>query len=211
MARKKSAVMTAPDTLYRDIRSVLESARSSAYRAVNTTMVQAYWQVGRLIVEHEQGGKDRARYGAALLDTLAQRLTADIGRGFTARNLRHMRAFYVAFPIRHALRAELVHGRKRGAARTESAVGDKPIQHAARAELQPVGLRPELSWTHYLDRYFRDPQALLKAVNGRIAGFNDGKPDADQITPFDETADAWPQLNKIAYVRAMLVAVGPAP
>ena len=51
----------------------------------------------------------------------------------------------------------------------------------------------------YLDRYFRDPQALLKTVNGRIATFNDGKQEADQITPFDETADAWPQLNKIAY------------
>ena len=51
----------------------------------------------------------------------------------------------------------------------------------------------------YLDRYFRDPQALLKAVNVRIASFNDGKPEADQIAPFDETADAWPQLNKIAY------------
>lgn len=60
-----------------------------------------------------------------------------------------MRAFYVAFPIRHALRAELVHGRKRGAARTESAVDDKSIQHAVRAELQQIDLRPELSWTHY--------------------------------------------------------------
>lgn len=49
----------------RDIRSVLGSARSSAYRAVNTAMVHAYWQVGRLIVKHEQGGKDRTRNGAA--------------------------------------------------------------------------------------------------------------------------------------------------
>lgn len=51
----------------------------------------------------------------------------------------------------------------------------------------------------YLDRYFRDPLALLKALNGHIASFNDGKPEADQVTLFDETADAWPQLNKIAY------------
>lgn len=80
MPRKKSALTSAPDSLYRDIRSVLESARSSAYRAVNTAMVHAYWQVGRLIVEHEQGGKGRARYGAALLEALAQRLTAEFGR-----------------------------------------------------------------------------------------------------------------------------------
>jgi len=149
MAKQRDAVSTGVTALYREIRSVLKSARSSAYRAVNTAMVQAYWQVGRLIVVHEQGGKDRARYGAALLDTLAQRLTADFGRGFTARNLRQMRAFYVAFPIRHALRAELVHGRKRGLARTESAAGDTPIQHAAGAELKPIGLTSELSWTHY--------------------------------------------------------------
>ena len=49
--------------LYRDIRAVLESARSSTYLAVNAAMVQAYWQVGRLIVEHEQGGRKRAAYG----------------------------------------------------------------------------------------------------------------------------------------------------
>jgi hypothetical protein len=51
----------------------------------------------------------------------------------------------------------------------------------------------------YLDRYFRDPRALLAALNERIAVFNNGKPDTDQITPFDESADAWPQLNKLAY------------
>ena len=132
-------VKTGAAVLYQSIREVLEQARASAYHAVNFAMVQAYWRVGYLIVEHEQGGKGRARYGAALLEALAQRLTADFGRGFTATNLRHMRAFYVAFPIRHALRAELVRGRKRGAERTESAVGDMPIQHAAGAELQPIG------------------------------------------------------------------------
>ena len=58
MPRKKSALTLVPESLYRDIRAVLESARSSAYRAVNTAMVQAYWQVGRLIVEHEQGGRN---------------------------------------------------------------------------------------------------------------------------------------------------------
>ena len=158
MARKKSALASAPDTLYRDIRSVLESARSSAYRAVNTAMVHAYWQVGRLIVEHEQGGKSRARYGAALLEVLAQRLTADLGRGFTATNLRHMRAFCVAFPIQHALRAESGHSRARGLARPESVDGDALIHHAVNEESRPSSLRPELSWTHY--------RLLLRVENG---------------------------------------------
>lgn len=56
------------NTLYGEIRAVLEQARSSAYRAVNFAMVQAYWQVGYLIVEHEQEGKERAEYGKAVLN-----------------------------------------------------------------------------------------------------------------------------------------------
>jgi predicted nuclease of restriction endonuclease-like (RecB) superfamily len=93
--------------LYRDVQAVLEAARATAYRAVNSAMVQAYWQVGRLIVEHEQGGRRRASYGDALLEDLSGRLTAEFGRGFDASNLRNMRLFYQAFPIRDALRHEL--------------------------------------------------------------------------------------------------------
>lgn len=51
----------------------------------------------------------------------------------------------------------------------------------------------------YLDRYFRDPEALLKALNEHVAAYNTDKPEADQIKPFDEEAEAWPQLNKLAY------------
>lgn len=69
-------------------------------------MVTTYWEVGRLIVEEEQQGKDRAEYGKALISELSQQLIKDFGEGFTARNLRNMRAFYLAFPIWHALRAK---------------------------------------------------------------------------------------------------------
>ena len=94
------------DSLYREIRVVLEQARSSAYRAVNAAMVEAYWQVGHLIAEHELGGAKRAAYGEAALDDLSRRLTADFGKGFTTTDLRYMRLFYLAFPIHHALRDE---------------------------------------------------------------------------------------------------------
>jgi hypothetical protein len=70
-------------------------------------MVQAYWQVGRLIVEHEQAGRKRAVYGEAVLDDLSQRLTAEFGRGFDVSNLRKMRQFYRVFEIRDAARLEL--------------------------------------------------------------------------------------------------------
>lgn len=94
-------------TLYDSIRTVLDKARTNAYRAVNFAMVEAYWQIGRLIVDEEQHGNSRAEYGFGLLRYLAQRLTADFGKGFDESNLRYIRRFYKAFPIRDAVRHEL--------------------------------------------------------------------------------------------------------
>ncbi len=82
-------------------------ARQQAVRAVDVIQVQTCWDLGRHIVEFEQGGAERAAYGQRLLPTLAQSLTAEFGKGFDATNLRHMRAFYLAFPIRDAVRPEL--------------------------------------------------------------------------------------------------------
>ena len=71
-------------TLCREVRAVLEQARSSAYRTVNIAMVRAYWNVGGLIFEHEQKGEARATYGEAVLEELSHRLTAEFGRGATS-------------------------------------------------------------------------------------------------------------------------------
>ena len=95
------------DKLYVSICKILESARQTAYKAVNTAMVQAYWQIGRLIMEDEQQGEQRAQYGKKVLEGLSARLTAEFGKGYTATNLKYMRSFYRAFPIRHAVRDEL--------------------------------------------------------------------------------------------------------
>lgn len=103
---KRSDAAIVPDGFYRQIASILDAARERAYAAVNFAMVEAYWEIGRSIVE-EQGGKERAEYGEALLQGLAERLTADFGKGFDVSNLRYMRQFYQAFPIRDALRHEL--------------------------------------------------------------------------------------------------------
>lgn len=93
--------------LISDIRNILISARSSAYKAVNFSMVTAYWNIGKLIVEDEQKGRARATYGAATLDDLSKTLTAEFGNGFTPSNLRNMRQFYLMFPNCYALRNEL--------------------------------------------------------------------------------------------------------
>lgn len=95
-----------PLGFYEQVASILEEARGNAYRAVNFAMVQAYWDIGRRIVE-EQGGEGRAEYGSALIKELSKRLTADFGKGFTITNLKYMRQFYLAFPIGHALRDQL--------------------------------------------------------------------------------------------------------
>lgn len=95
------------DAVYASIAQILTEARATAYRAVNSAMVQAYWHIGRLIVEEEQQGKPRAEYGAGLITALSKRLTADFGKGFTENNLWYMRQFHQTFPILHALRGEL--------------------------------------------------------------------------------------------------------
>lgn len=126
------------DALYRGIRELLDSARSSAYCAVNAAMVLSYWHVGRLIVEHEQGGKRRAGYGEKVLEELSKRLTAEFGSGFDTTNLRKMRQFHIVFPIRDALRLESPTS-KRDAVRLKSEENAERIPQ----------LRAELTWSHY--------------------------------------------------------------
>jgi hypothetical protein len=98
---------TSIDATYLSIRAILEEARRTAYRAVNVAMVQAYWEIGRIIVEEEQKGAERAEYGKALIKELSRRLTRDYGKGFTESNLKYMRQFYLTFSNSHALRGDL--------------------------------------------------------------------------------------------------------
>ena len=82
-------------TFFEEIRSILQQARQNAYTAVNSAMVEAYWQIGRRIVEEEQKGQERADYGKRLLQELARQLTGEFGKGFSVTNLKLMRQFYL--------------------------------------------------------------------------------------------------------------------
>ncbi|MBN1663554.1 MAG: DUF1016 family protein [Deltaproteobacteria bacterium] len=95
------------DDLVERLRLLIAQARQQALRAVDQIQVRTCWEMGRHIVEFEQGGAGRAQYGARLLPRLAERLTAEFGKGFDASNLRYMRLFYQAFPNCDALRHEL--------------------------------------------------------------------------------------------------------
>lgn len=95
------------ERLFQAVHGILTAARNKAWRAVNDAMVTAYWEIGRSIVEEEQRGSTRAEYGTYLLETLSNRLTTEFGKGYDRTNLRNMRQFYLAFPIRDAVRREL--------------------------------------------------------------------------------------------------------
>lgn len=81
-----------------DIKGIITSGREVAYNAANKAMVLTYWHIGKRIVEQEQAGKERAKYGQALIEALADELTKEYGRSFSKRNLQYFRKFYLAFP-----------------------------------------------------------------------------------------------------------------
>jgi len=143
------------DHILTDVVAVLESARGATGRAVNTIMTATYWQVGRRIVEWEQGGARRAQYGQALMERLATDLAARFGRGFSKRNLEQMRLFYSAWPIAQTPSAQLGSPAGRGIA----PVQPTPICQTPSGQLLPPtpSSIPEalscffpLSWSQYV-------------------------------------------------------------
>lgn len=106
----KADDQTLPETanLYERVREILDSAKQTLARSINSEMVRTYWLIGQAIVEHEQKGKERADYGERLIESLAERLKAEKLKGFSRNNLWYMRQFYLTFPEKlHALRGEL--------------------------------------------------------------------------------------------------------
>lgn len=93
--------------LFQSIKEIITLSRQKIYRMANSALLESYWSIGKLIVEDEQKGKQRADYGKNVLKKLAKQPTSEFGKGFDERNLNNMRAFYSAFPIWNALRTEL--------------------------------------------------------------------------------------------------------
>ena len=87
------------EAVFGDVSKIIDAARDSAARSVNAAMTAAYWLIGRRIVEFEQSGEERAEYGAALIERLAEDLTGRFDRGFSRQNVQNMRLFYLSYPI----------------------------------------------------------------------------------------------------------------
>lgn len=81
-----------------DISNIIEHGRHQAYAAAGQIVIATYWNVGRRIVEEEQHGEERAKYGTKLIAELAKKLTPTFGNNYGKRNLQHYRKFYILFP-----------------------------------------------------------------------------------------------------------------
>jgi predicted nuclease of restriction endonuclease-like (RecB) superfamily len=156
------------DPLYHRVAEILEQAKSQVARTVNTAMVQAYWLIGREIVEVDQEGQARARYGEELLSGLARRLGGAFGKGFSLPNLKRMRQFYLAFPNGSTVQSSslekgstasslsLAEGAPRSIGSTASSLSLAPP--AGKVEFPSA-----LAWSHYL--------VLLRVANPQARAF----------------------------------------
>ncbi len=147
---------------------LLEEARRAAARSVNAVMTATYWEIGRRIVEFEQGGKATAGYGEKLLGRVAGDLTAGFGRGFGVDNLQRMRLFYGAWPaeriyatlsrkspLDEILRTTSANSRAAESARRRPTVPAKsPFEKSAtvsrKLDLSDLGRAFPLPWSHYV-------------------------------------------------------------
>lgn len=154
-AKQKISKAANYNGLLKEISSLISEARSYTVKSVNSILTATYWHIGRMIIEHEQGGKHRAEYGKRVIEKLSADLTHKFGRGFTQRNIWNMRQFYLYWPALFDL--------KRHSLSAESSI--EPILHSLSAELKTKKLprlsaesskleilrtvSAKLSWTHY--------------------------------------------------------------
>ncbi len=181
MSGRNKLAVRAYDGLFQNVVRLLEEARGSTARAVNSIITATYWEIGRRVVVHEQRGKARAGYGEALMERLARDLTARFGRGFSRRNVFQMREFYLAWPIVQTVSAQFNDGSNRSASvngkpgrRSDSPAKPKLQTVSAKfnlakasTEFAPLQINPRprflLPWSHYV--------ALLSVKEGQARRF----------------------------------------
>lgn len=99
LKQESSGILTTNEQkFYEDVRFILQRAREETYNSANGIMTYAYWNVGRRIVEQEQYGETKTKYGSYLIKNLSEQLSDEFGTGFSMANLRNCRQFYLVFP-----------------------------------------------------------------------------------------------------------------
>ena len=159
-----------PDFVW-EIKQIIQEGRSAAYSAVNAAMIGTYWRVGKRIVEEEQGGKERAAYGKALIKTLARELTLEFGDGFSERYLAYFRKFYLTLPDISILQTRL-QNLKWSHILTVLRVDDETarrwyLENASREMWSVRTLSRNIS-TQYYERHFHQPVLPAEKSDAKI-------------------------------------------
>lgn len=149
-SKKQEFSQPTRDDLFQRVAAILDQARSSVARSVNTNMVLAYWLIGREIVLELQGGEDRAEYGKQVVESLSARLTQKYGRGFSTTNLWYFRQFFQAY----ATRLEILHppsGESGAREILQRTCGELslPAKIGSSTRESRQNFSPLLSWSHY--------------------------------------------------------------
>lgn len=158
--------VTENSNLYSKIAGLLQAARQNVMRAVNQTMVYTYFEIGRMIVEDEQQGKERAEYGKQVLKELSYKLTTEFGKGFSQDNLERMKRFYLTYsdsisanmlrklendPITQKSSAQLSHTENEENSKPQANSNQIPIiKNNANEISETLSRKFILSWSHYL-------------------------------------------------------------
>jgi predicted nuclease of restriction endonuclease-like (RecB) superfamily len=147
----KSPKISGYETILREVAGLLESARRASIRATNTIMTATYWEIGRRIVEFEQGGSGKADYGKQLVENLSRDLTARFGRGFGRSNLFQMRAFYLTYSkIVQTVSGQFNNFVSNQKIQTVSGKSGTIVQTVSAQSLMGVAQRFPLPWSHYV-------------------------------------------------------------
>jgi len=151
--------------LFERVASILEQARGNVVRAVNTSMVTAYWLIGREIVRELQDGEARAEYGKRVLEELSRRLTDRYGKGFSIANLKNFRQFYQVYSNRLNTEIRYPAGSESEDKKNERpAGGPLDIQKSYPTGSESVsGFSPNLTWSHY--------RALMRVTDEKARDF----------------------------------------
>lgn len=140
------------EKLYFDIKKLIEQAKSFVVQSINTTLVFTNYHIGRMIVEDEQQGSERAKYAEKTLKNLSQRLTKEFGKGYTKRNLELMRKFYVIYSKAKSLVSQFEKTKPMisQSGNAKSLIRQSAIANSKQKLISDFGELFNLSWTHYI-------------------------------------------------------------
>ena len=136
--------------MFQQVVALLQNARQQVLRTVNSTMVYTYFEIGRIIVEEEQNGKDRAEYGKQLLKGLSEQLTNEFGKGFSVANLENIRKFYLAYSISETVSRILrIHNSETMSRVSENSNSSSLTTNSKEEKIQSLISIFKLTWSHY--------------------------------------------------------------